>query len=335
MKKLLLTTALLLPSLGFAEDTVDVTITDLVRAETDHMIRLSMETTGINVGEFVHLREPTTPENQTVIRSNQDTLYSSVVLDLSSPVQITLPEIDGRYMSMHVISQDHFMTVHSTPGTYELTEDSVGTRFGFIIVRTFADVTSPDDVAASHAAQDAIEITGGGEGPFEAPNWDTEQLAKARQSVNDLALLGFDVTQAFGTKENTNPVDYLIGALAGWGGLPASSAIYLLGAVEQNDGVAPHSVTVKDVPVRAFWSVTVYNDEGFLEANELGVNSYNDYTATASEDGSVTIHFGGCEDGRVNCLPITPGWNHAIRLYEPDDAILHGDWEFPPIEPVE
>ena len=48
---------------------------------------------------------------------NQDTLYTGVVLDLSKPVQLTLPEVGGRYMSMQVVNQDHYMIVESKPGT--------------------------------------------------------------------------------------------------------------------------------------------------------------------------------------------------------------------------
>ena len=84
----------------------------------------------------------------------------------------------------------------------------------------------------------------------------------------------------------------------------------------------------------AFWSITVYNSEGYLEANDLGVNSYNNSSVKKNEDGSTTIHFGGCEDGRVNCIPITKGWNYAIRMYKPRKEILDGSWTFPTIEPL-
>jgi hypothetical protein len=145
-----------------------------------------MEMLGVDFGQFVHLREPTTPDNQPVIRMNQDTLYSATVLDLSEPVEITLPEVGGRYMSMHVVNQDHHCFVESKPGTYELTEDEVGTRFALVTVRTFYNAGDPDDLAEAHAAQDKLEISGGGGGPFEAPNWDTEQLAVARQALSEL-----------------------------------------------------------------------------------------------------------------------------------------------------
>ena len=87
-------------------------------------------------------------------------------------------------------------------------------------------------------------------------------------------------------------------------------------------------------PLDAFWSVTVYNADGYLEPNELGRNSYNNVSAKANDDGSYTIHFGVCEDGRVNCIPITPGWNYTIRLYQPRQEILDGSWTFPAIQPV-
>lgn len=308
-----------------------VNVSNFVRAESDHMIRTNMKMMGVEFGKFTHLREPTTPDNQPVIRMNQDTLYSAVVLDLSKPLKITLPNVGKRYMSMHVVNQDHYMFVESKPGTYELTEKQVGTRFALVTIRTFYNAGDPDDLAKAHVAQDKISMSGGGDGPFEAPNWDTDQLSVARKSLNDLAALGFDSSYAFGREDDVRPVDYLVGAAAGWGGLPRTAALYILASVEENDGKTPHTVTVKDVPVDAFWSITVYNADGYLEANDLGVNSYNNFSAKPNKDGSISIHFGG-EPGNANYLPIAKGWNYAIRMYQPRKEILDGVWTFPGIE---
>jgi hypothetical protein len=315
------------------EGKTPVTVANFVRAESDHMIRANMKMAGVTIGKFVHLREPTTPDNQPVIRMNQDTLYSATVLDLSEPVTITLPEIGGRYMSMHVVNQDHYCFVEAKPGTYKLTEKKVGTRFAYVTVRTFYNAGDPDDLAKAHAAQDQIEFEGGGNGPFDAPNWDPDQLVIARKALNDLAALGFDSTYAFGSKDEVRPVDHLVAAAAGWGGLPRTAAYYEMGTVEKNDGKTPHAVTVKDVPVDAFWSITVYSADGYLEKNEIGRNSLNNFSATPNEDGSFTIHFGGDPES-VNVLPITEGWNYAIRMYQPREEILDGTWTFPKIEPL-
>lgn len=334
MLKRLLVAACLLPSAALAED---VTMANLVRAESDTMIRANLANQGVEVGELSHERTPTSAsEPQPIIRANQDTLYSAVVLDLSEPATITLPETDGRFQSMLVISQDHYSFVEAKPGTYELTEENVGTRFAFVLFRTFVDPADADDLATAHATQDGILLTGGGDGPFEAPDWDLETLAEARNAVSDLAsAVGFNASRAFGRKDEVNPIDHMVGAMAGWAGQPSSTALGILESVEANDGKTAHAVTVKDVPVDAFWSITVYNADGYLEPNDLNRNSYNNVTADPNEDGSYTIHFGGCDDGRMNCIPITDGWNYTIRLYQPRQEILDGEWTFPEFVKVE
>jgi hypothetical protein len=51
-------------------------------------------------------------------------------------------------------------------------------------------------------------------------------------------------------------------------------------------------------------------------------------------DGSYTIHFGG-DPKRVNDLPITEGWNYAVRMYQPRREILDGSWRFPSPQTVD
>ena len=110
--------------------------------------------------------------------------------------------------------------------------------------------------------------------------------------------------------------------------------MYLNNYPEKNDGIVPYSLTVKDVPVHGFWSITIYNSKGYMEKNDLDAYSFNNVTAETDQDGSITINFGGCDDGRVNCLPVKNGWNYIVRLYQPKDALLEGRWTFPEAEPV-
>ena len=88
-------------------------------------------------------------------------------------------------------------------------------------------------------------------------------------------------------------------------------------------------LAVRDVPVDGFWSVTVYNKDGYFTPNAGTAYSLNDVTAEKAADGSVTIQFGGCAEHSVNCLPVTPGWNYMVRLYRPQQSILEGEWTFP------
>lgn len=134
MKQFLLALALCAPLPALTED---ITIQNLMRAESDTMFRAVMADNGIGIGELFHEREVTAADApQPVIRPNQDTLYSGAIVDLSEPVTVTLPEGDGRFQSVLVISQDHYNFAYAERGSYELTEDEVGTRFAMLLFRT-------------------------------------------------------------------------------------------------------------------------------------------------------------------------------------------------------
>ena len=102
----------------------------------------------------------------------------------------------------------------------------------------------------------------------------------------------------------------------------------------QNDGATTYRLSVRDVPVDGFWSVTVYNKDGYFTPNPQNAYSLNNITATRGADETITIQFGGADGETANCLPITPGWNYLVRLYRPQDKILDGEWKFPDAEPI-
>lgn len=324
--------AIFLPSLISAQETQAVTVKTVARAESDLAIKKMYALTG-GFGKFYHLRTPTPIDKQTVIRMNRDVLYSSVIFDLSKPATITMPEGNGRYQSLHVINQNHYSYAETTPGKYELTQEKVGTRYVYIIIRTFMDANDPEDIKLANQLQDAIKVEGGGNDPLDVPDWNLEQLEKARAALNTLGALGISNKGAFGTKEEVDPVNFLIFAAIGWGGLPNENTIGVMGAPEKDDGT-PYSVTVKDVPVNSFWSIIVYNEKGFIPENDMKTYSYNNVTAKPNKDGSITINLGACEDGRVNCIPVRKGWNYTVRMYEPKEEVLNGTWKFPEIMEV-
>jgi hypothetical protein len=139
----------------------------------------------------------------------------------------------------------------------------------------------------------------------------------------------------FGAKREVEPLAYLIGVATGWGGLPRSAAVYESGAAARNDGKTVYRLTVHNVPVDGFWSISVYNRAGYFEKNELDAYSVNNVTAAPNADGSVIVQFGGCNRDIANCLPIMPGWNYIVRLYRPRAEVLSGAWSFPKPQPVE
>lgn len=134
----------------------------------------------------------------------------------------------------------------------------------------------------------------------------------------------------FGANEHqVDPVKHLIGTAMLWGGNPEKDGLYLPITPARNDGETIYKLTVGEVPVDGFWSLTVYNSQGYLQPNLDDVYSVNSITARKAADGSVTIQFGGCGGEVQNCIPITEGWNYTVRLFKPRAEVLDGTWQFP------
>ena len=288
-------------------------------------------------GKIAHERELTPIDKQTVIRLNRDTLYSFGVFDLdAAPLTVTLPDAGERYMSVQVIDQDHYaQEVFYAPGRFTLTRDKVGTRYVCLAIRTFVNPDDAADVQAVHALQDAVAVEQAAIGKFEVPVWDATSLTKVREALLALGAAsgGIDSARMFGKQEDVDPVQHLIGTAAGWGGNPATAALYDGVVPTVNDGKMEYQMQIEDVPVDGFWSVSVYNEDGFFEKNARNAYTVNDVTAERNEDGSVTLQFGGDENA-PNYLPIVPGWNYLVRMYRPRKEILDGTWKFPTAQPV-
>jgi len=315
---------------------VPVTVANFVRAESDVYIAGLLKDSGA-LGKFNHRREVARIDHQTVIRLNRDTMYSSAAFDLDAgPVTVTLPDAGKRFMSMQVISEDHYVpAVYYTAGAHSLTREQVGTRYVAVAIRILVDPNDPKDVAAVRALQDAIKASQpGGPGKFEVPNWDPASQKKVRDALLVLASTSSGFKGAFGKKGEVDPVARLLGAAAGWGGNPDKDATYLGVTPAKNDGTTVHKVTVRDVPVDAFWSISVYNEKGYYEKNSLDSYTINSITGKKAADGSTTIQFGGCDGKIANCIPIMKGWNYTVRLYRPRPEILNGKWKFPEAQPV-
>jgi hypothetical protein len=290
---------------------------------------LQRDAGGIN--RFMHNREPAPVDQQTVIRMNRDTLYSFGIVDLSDGATLTVPEAGGRYLSVMVVNEDHYVNrVFHDAGTYDLTVEEFDTPYVAVAARTLVDPHDPHDLGAVAAIQDQFVISARAGRSFESPDYDTESFDRTRRALLELASDMVSFERTFGRREEVDPVHHLVGTAAGWGGLPDTEATYV--GVSPNLPVGDYELTVgDDVPVDGFWSVSVYNADGYFEPNEQNAYSVNNITAARNDDGSVTVRFGGDGNPGRNSLPITEGWNYLVRLYRPRPEILDGTWTFPTI----
>jgi hypothetical protein len=307
-----------------------VNVDNFVRAETNRMFHDLVATAGLN--EWQHGREPTPVDKQTVIRMNRDTLYSFAVVDLAGGASVTLPDAGDRYVSVMVVNQDHYINrIFHDAGTYPLTEAEFDTRYVVLAARVLADPSDADDMAAAHRTQDGLALSAESAEPFVMPEYDEKTFEAARGALLELAALPADVTRTFGSRDSVDPIHHLIGTAFGWGGLPESEAVYV--SVSPGLPVGKYRIDVGEVPVDAFWSVTIYNADGFFEPNDRGVYSVNSVTGAKNADGTMTIHLGPGPSDEPNFVPITEGWNYLARLYRPRPPILDGGWTFPSVTP--
>ena len=264
---------------------------------------------------------------------NRDTLYSVAIVDISQGATLTLPDAGDRYLSVMIVNNDHYINEviydpgeHSSPSTAS-TPTTCVSRYG-----PSSTPTIPTDLAAVHALQDQIHVSARSARPFTSPDYDTASLDTTRERAAEPGARPGVFAHTFGSKDAVDPVRHLIGTAAGWGGLPDKEAFYL--NVDPGFPPGEYQITVRDVPVDGFWSISVYNADGYFQPNDRNAYSINNITATPNPDGSVTVHFGGCSDDRPNCLPIVDGWNYAVRLYRPRPEILDGTWTFPTAQPA-
>ncbi|GAC01506.1 hypothetical protein GONAM_28_00080 [Gordonia namibiensis NBRC 108229] len=311
-----------------------VNVDNFVRAET-HRMFADIQLAAGGVGKFRHNREPASIDEQTVIRLNRDTLYSFAIVDLAEPAVLTLPDAGERYVSAMVVNEDHYVggVLHAA-GEHRLTQEQYGSRYVLVAVRILVDPTDAADVAAVGELQDRTTIASASSEPFVSPDYDAASLDATRNALLELAkgLDSFDRT--FGARDDVDPVRHLIGCAAGWGGLPTSEATYI--GVDPGTGPGHYELVFADVPVDAFWSVSVYNAAGFFEPNEKNLYTVNSVTGVRNDDGSITVRFIPDTSGDVppNAIVTPEGWNYLIRLYRPRPEILDGTWTPPVLKAV-
>ncbi len=205
-------------------------------------------------------------------------------------------------------------------------------RFVLVVARTLADPTDLDDLAVAHRLQDGLVITASATRPWTTGQYDEDSYEATKKPLLELGRGMHDSKRTFGPKEQVDPVRFLIGSAAGFGGLPEEEAFYAIKTHPQP--VGRFRLTVKEPPLDGFWSVSIYNEDGYFQENQYDSYSVNSVTAVPGSDGSVTVTFGPEPDGSDNFLHVMDGWNYAARMYRPRPAILNGTWTFPEPEPM-
>lgn len=183
-----------------------------------------------------------------------------------------------------------------------------------------------------------------------------EKIINARLRVLGADVNGWDIMGMVVNGSNiSNDVgnfgtDYLLRAAVAKFGLFANSPVEALypGTFTDSQGqnltgankYVIHFEKGQTPPVNAFWSLTMYNNASYLVDNPINRYTIGDRTPGLkyNEDGSLDIyiqHDNPGPDKESNWLPAPAGdFNLTMRLYNPQDSVLNGEYQYPPVQRV-
>jgi hypothetical protein len=265
------------------------------------------------------------------VRMNRDTLYSGAVVDTEGGATITIPEFpDDRYFSVLVIDNDHYApAVFYEPGTYDIPGD---TKYVALIMRIQVMAPGdPEDIARINEMQNAFVIEGASHDLFPEPDWDVDSMLdlRAKYEAEFQTFTQYE-PDWMGPRGTVNEQTRHLAVAGAWGLFPEKDAVYI-NYTGPESADACYTATYDVPPNDAFWSITVYGADGFMESD---TNIVNDRNVTLNEDGTFTVHFGPealCGD-QPNRVDITEGWNFLMRIYRPGQAVLDRTYALPEVE---
>jgi len=317
----------------FQPDGVIATAETYPTLETARQLLIAQDRAAVN--KIAHNRELTPTDDQPVVRMNRDTYYGFAVVDISGGASITIPPVpEGKYVSVQPVTMDHRIQPMSYgSGTFELAAHS-GSHM-YLVIRLDSTLTE----AEANAVQDGMVINAGSAKPFSAEPVNRESFEAVELSLRQklpALVSAFGPNLVYGMF--TAPTDasrglynfdkYTVGAAIGWGGAQLADNLYESSPDLPAEGC--YSATFEDPDNGAFWSFTVYDENGFMFDDIAHMSSD---IGTANEDGTYTVNM-GCGADALNNLPIkndTGIFNFIVRHYIPSDRVKFGGYRLMPL----
>lgn len=328
MKKILLASLITVTSLNAAANTV--TVTEENYAEAMFNMASAKEAANGALQDWNHHRAPIALDKQPAPMMNRDTLYSFVVVDGRSDIKVTIPEMDGRYVSVQVMNMDHeTVTVFYGAGEHIIKAADTTDWFTFY-ARTQIDAANPEDIKKVNAYQDQYRFeyvdSSYKPTPFVPTKWDMKTFMPIHKKFIAIAQEQ-GIANAISDLEAGVIVDQEArnrGVAVSTGLLPDSHASYKNAEYNLDKNVC-YSATYP-VPAQAdaklgFYSITMYDEKQYLATDENSIVTNRDMKF--NDDKTFTVYYGNKETcGDVaNLLHIpTDKFSINMRIYLPEMA---------------
>jgi len=292
-----------------------------VVAETDWYFHGVQQKAGVNT--WMH-DDPVSIDNQQVIRSNRDVVYSIAVVDVSGGATFSVPAAgpdNDQFQIIHIMDENHLFHKVVRRGetvSIKASDLSAGTHV-YLLARTKDNGNYED----TKRRQSKLNFVAKSNKLYQAKNFVEEDvIAYRRQLVANVMTGKVTVGGEYGFGETFNDVkdnDYKHAAAVGWGGLPASTAQYLPAIMGQGSTACQTwTIPNPDLDYKnrgGYWSITTYSAQGWIETDQFYLPGEK---MQDNGDGTSTAYF-NCPDV-ANSLKVTEGWTGIVRLYEPVDV---------------
>lgn len=314
---------------------VIVTMDNFIHADSTRAYLKELAQTGGKVNVVRPERARTDTDNQDVIRMNDDTLYTRIILDVKGGAEISTKDYKG-YQNINVLDINHSQIASLTgKGTVKVDESMLTEgQHVYVIVRTglLRNLPEKEMMARAHKAQDNISITYHSSEPYvPSVDYDLSTLDKVKYEIfSNFAKTPRSVARrGFGTMKERNEDDACVVVAVGWGGLPGDQAVYspFSGTGERRQ------ITIDRPNLKfsggAFFSFTMYNENGWIATKKYAINSDE---MVANEDGTYAIIFLASgepvkkDDKNVVRTPRGKVWTGVLRAYYPVDKTETYDW---------
>jgi hypothetical protein len=289
-----------------------VTMKNYVVAESDWYFDGVQKKVGVNV--WMH-DDPVSKDNQQVIRSNRDVVYSIAIVDVSKGATFTVPK-SNEFQAIHIIDEAHlFHQVVLSGESLHVTANDIEGEYVYLLART----RDNGDFADTKARQKALHFEAKANRPYKAKGFNADEVIAFREELvrqvnsGEQPIAGHD---AFGkTMADVDPHNYLYAAAYGWAGLPMTTAQYVPLQITSDEC---QTWTVEkpglDWKNNGYMSATFYGADGWIKVDDFYIPH------TEMKDNGDTFSFTtNCKKGAGNAT-VEKGGNLLIRMYLPIDA---------------